>query len=66
MLRFSIVRTWHALVGLDRFEEIATKMSPERHFGDRAVFVEMVVHGIGIGDEVAGVAAQKLIDGALS
>ncbi len=46
-----------------RLEEIAPRVRPASDFEDRAVFVQVVVDRVGIGDQIALVAGEELVDG---
>jgi len=50
-------------VRFEGLEEVATGVRPAADLDDRAVAIEVVVHDVGIGDQVARVAVQELIDG---
>jgi hypothetical protein len=49
-------------VRFEGLEEVATGVRPAADLDDRAVAIEVVVHGVGIGNQVARVAVQELVD----
>ena len=52
-------------VGLQRLEEVAPRVRPAADLDDLAGLVEVVVDGVGVGDQVALVAFQPLVHGGL-
>ena len=51
-------------VGFDRREQVASCMGPTANLDDAAVYIEVVVDYMGVGDQVAPVARQQGIHGS--
>jgi hypothetical protein len=53
-----------ARIGLKRFVEVSSQVSPASTFNDTAIDIKMFVNGMGIGNKHTLVAAQEFVDGS--